>query len=152
MDADGEQGAHHDDRGNGVGNAHQRGMEGRCDAPDHEIADENGQHEDGQPEGEGVNRAAQGAMGNGRTQIGGGFKNSAVHHASPSGASATFCGGGVSGAFLGGSVAVLVKLGCTTARSRVSTVALTSSSSQLMASSFVVLSTSVSMNARRLRA
>ncbi len=42
-----DQRADHDHRGNRVGHRHQRRVQRRRDRPDHVIADEAGQHEDG---------------------------------------------------------------------------------------------------------
>src|SRR5580692_8713249 len=53
-DADGQQRADHDHRGDRVGHAHQRRMQRRRHRPHHEIADEHGKHENRQPEHEGI--------------------------------------------------------------------------------------------------
>src|SRR6476659_9127571 len=52
-DADREQRADHDHRGDRVGHRHQRRMQRRVHRPHHEIADENRKHENRQPEDEG---------------------------------------------------------------------------------------------------
>ena len=57
-DADGEQRADDDHRGDGVGHRHQRRVQRRRHAPDHVIADEDRQHEDRQAEDERVDDAA----------------------------------------------------------------------------------------------
>ena len=44
----GQHGADDDDRGNGIGDRHQRRMQGRCDGPDHVVTDVDRQHEDDQ--------------------------------------------------------------------------------------------------------
>ena len=49
-----DQRADDDHRGDGVGHAHQRRVQRRRHAPDHEIADEDRQHEDRKPEDEGI--------------------------------------------------------------------------------------------------
>src|ERR1019366_486605 len=53
-DADREQRADHDHRGDRVGHRHQRRMQCRGHRPHHEIADEHGEHENRQPEHEGI--------------------------------------------------------------------------------------------------
>src|ERR1700676_716205 len=53
-DADREQRADHDHRGDRVGHRHQRRMQRRRHRPHHEIADEHGKHENRQPEHEGI--------------------------------------------------------------------------------------------------
>ena len=37
-----------DDAADGVGHAHQRGVQGRSDIPDHHVADKTGKHENGE--------------------------------------------------------------------------------------------------------
>src|SRR4029077_21130660 len=54
-DADREQRADHDHRGDRVGHRHQRRMQRRGHRPHHEIADENRKHVNRQPEHEGIN-------------------------------------------------------------------------------------------------
>src|SRR5882724_8765966 len=54
-DADREQRADDNDRGDGVGHRHQRRMQRRRHRPDHVVADEHRQHENRQPEHEGIN-------------------------------------------------------------------------------------------------
>src|ERR1700704_946684 len=53
-DADREQRADHDHRRNRVGHRHQRRVQRRRHRPHHEIADEHGEHENRQPEHEGI--------------------------------------------------------------------------------------------------
>src|ERR1700676_5193657 len=53
-DADREQRADHDHRGDRVGHRHQRRMQCGGHRPHHEIPDEHGKHEDRQPEHEGI--------------------------------------------------------------------------------------------------
>src|ERR1700675_4951419 len=53
-DADREQRADHDHRGDRIGHRHQRRMQRWRHRPHHEIADEHGQHENRQPEHEGI--------------------------------------------------------------------------------------------------
>src|SRR6185437_6056684 len=53
-DANRKQRTDHDDRGNRIGHRHQRCMQRRRHRPHHEIADEHRQHEDRQPEHEGI--------------------------------------------------------------------------------------------------
>src|SRR6476469_6174354 len=53
-DADREQRADHDHRGDRIGHRHQRRMQRRGHRPHHEVADEHGQNEDRQPEHEGI--------------------------------------------------------------------------------------------------
>src|SRR6202166_2144075 len=53
-DADREQRADHDHRGDRIGHRHQRCMQRRRHRPHHEIADEHGKHENRQPEHEGI--------------------------------------------------------------------------------------------------
>src|SRR6267154_4328252 len=53
-DAHGQQRADHDHRGDRVGHRHQRRMQRRGHRPHHEIADEHGEHENRQPEHEGI--------------------------------------------------------------------------------------------------
>src|ERR1700712_278713 len=52
--ADREQRTNHDHRGDRVGHRHQRRMQRGGHRPDHEIADEDGENEDRQPEHEGI--------------------------------------------------------------------------------------------------
>src|ERR1700730_13239772 len=54
VDADREQRADHDHRRDRIGHRHQRRMQRRGHRPHHEIADENRQHENRQPEHEGI--------------------------------------------------------------------------------------------------
>ena len=53
-DADREQRADHDHRGDRVGHRHQRRVQRRRHRPDHVVADEDRQHEDREPEHEGI--------------------------------------------------------------------------------------------------
>src|ERR1700738_4032170 len=53
-DADREQRADHDHRGNRIRHRHQRRVQRRGHRPHHEIADEHGEHENRQPEHEGI--------------------------------------------------------------------------------------------------
>src|SRR5712675_3543240 len=53
-DADREQRADHDHRGDRIGHRHQRRMQRRRHRPHHEIADEHGENENRQPEDRGV--------------------------------------------------------------------------------------------------
>src|SRR6202158_3041476 len=53
-DADREQRPDHDHRGDRVGHRHQRRMQRRRHRPHHKIADEHGEHENRQPEHEGI--------------------------------------------------------------------------------------------------
>src|ERR1700757_5255261 len=52
--ADREQRADHDHRGNRVGDGHQRRVQRRGHRPHHEVTDEHGEHENRQPEYEGI--------------------------------------------------------------------------------------------------
>src|SRR5664279_4667265 len=52
--ADRQQGADHDHRGDGVGHRHQWRVQRRCHRPDDVVADEHRQHEDREPEYEGI--------------------------------------------------------------------------------------------------
>src|SRR5579864_8470691 len=165
-DADREQRADHDDRGDGVGHRHQRRVQRRRHRPDHVIADEHREHEDRQPEHERVNdvarRMCRAAAYGGEIELG--QDRERYHPQSPSFPSP--CGEGWGWGSRGGgrastSVTYLTtppppspqgggsrnyaalfgwKLGCTMAPSRVSAVALTMSSSQLTASALVFLS------------
>src|SRR3954464_14923469 len=114
-DAAGQQRADHDHRGDRIRHRHQRRVQRRGHRPHHEIADENGENEDRQPEDEGIDDLCD-----------------MLHDGSP--------------------YAFGWKFGWMTAPSRVSAVALTSSSSQFTASALLVLSTIVSMKLNKLRA
>src|ERR1700730_11848691 len=54
LDADREQRTDHDHRGDRIGHRHQRRMQRRRHRPHHEVADEHGEHENRQPEHEGI--------------------------------------------------------------------------------------------------
>src|SRR4029079_8478372 len=97
-------------------------MQRRRHRPDHVIADEHRQHEDRQPEHEGVDGVERGT----------GHGEAPKVISAPS--YAALCG---------------MKFGCTTAPSRVSAVDLTISSSQLTASFFSFLSIRISRKVSR---
>ena len=164
-DADREQRADDDHRGDGVGHRHQRRVQRRRHRPDDVVADEDRQDEDGEAEDEGIDRPAGRRMGGGAGGDGelvgidlrrvgglpapcrrrpGPFRG--VARVYPASSCLTLArrarpaspgikgrqvaaGAGLGGAgFVG--TALGWKAGCTMAPSRVSSVALTSSSSQ----------------------
>ena len=159
-----EQRADHDHRGDRVGDRHQRRVQRRRHRPDHVVADEDGQHEDGEAEHEGVDRAAGRRRAPPRPRRVGELVGIALRRIGGI-LARSLCGGlglvkelvaGVSirhGVVLpvsaAGSAIFGWKFGCTTAPSRVRFVALTSSSSHFTASAFAALSIMVSRKAKR---
>ena len=73
-DADREQRADDDDRGDRVGDRHQRRMQRRRHRPDDVVADEDREHEDREAEDEGIDRAAGGGVAGGGELVGIGLR------------------------------------------------------------------------------
>src|SRR5262249_15032878 len=133
-------------RGDGIGHRHQWRMQRRRHRPHHVIADEHREHENRQPEDERIHyvwHRMHGAAARGRNDIEL-RENRESHHDWLLPWSPSPRGGEMIHAALFG-----LKFGCTTAPSRVSAVAFTMSSSQLIESALVFLSISTSRNASR---
>src|SRR5580658_9219854 len=145
-DADREQRANHDHRGDGIGHRHQRRMQRRRHRPNDEVADKHREHENRQAEHEWVNRIAR-RFRQARMRVGEKIElaeDRKCDHARLLSALSPR----VRGEVLFDYAALFgLKFGCTTAPSRVSAVALTMSSSQLTASALVFLSIRISRNA-----